>query len=129
MGSPNQSDVTLCVRVLHEARPCWPHLAGILSLGALSALLALFNPIPSKIVVDAPNLPATSWRRDGPLQQRRAGNGRGAGVGCGAAHGTPADGADGAAPVHLDTLAACTMRVVIENGRLMSAAEGVDCHD
>jgi ATP-binding cassette subfamily B protein len=39
--------------LLAEARPYWPHLAGIFLLGLLSAPLALLLPLPLKIAVDS----------------------------------------------------------------------------
>lgn len=35
------------------ARPCWPHLAGILGLNVLAPILALLTPLPLKIAVDS----------------------------------------------------------------------------
>jgi ATP-binding cassette subfamily B protein len=64
-------------RLLHEARPYWPHLAGVLALGLLATPLSLLTPLPIKIVVDgviggAPlPQPLASWlpasRPDGVL--------------------------------------------------------------
>ncbi len=39
-------------RVLRQARPCWPHLAGIVGLALLSIPLNLLLPVPLKIVID-----------------------------------------------------------------------------
>jgi ATP-binding cassette, subfamily B, bacterial len=39
-------------RVWQQARPCWPHLAGILFLTLLSTPFALLLPLPLKLVVD-----------------------------------------------------------------------------
>lgn len=42
----------MLLRVLKQARPCWPHLGGILLLTLLSTPLALLLPLPMKVVVD-----------------------------------------------------------------------------
>jgi ATP-binding cassette subfamily B protein len=40
------------LRALHQARPCWPHLGGIVFLTFLSTPIALLLPLPLKLVVD-----------------------------------------------------------------------------
>lgn len=52
-------------RVLQQARPCWPHLAGIVALSVLSIPLTLLLPLPLKIVVDSVigREPLPSWLR------------------------------------------------------------------
>jgi ATP-binding cassette subfamily B protein len=47
------SDGWIYRRLLIQARPYWPHLAGILALSLLAAPLALLTPLPLKIVVDS----------------------------------------------------------------------------
>jgi ATP-binding cassette, subfamily B, bacterial len=46
------SDASLFKRIALEARPCWPHLAGMLALGLVSVPLALLGPLPLKLAVD-----------------------------------------------------------------------------
>jgi len=41
------------LRVLRQARPFWPQLAGIAALSMISAPLALLLPLPVKIAVDS----------------------------------------------------------------------------
>lgn len=57
-----QSDLALYRRLLREARPFWPHIAGLFVLGLLATPLTLVGPLPLKIVVDsvvgAQDLPA-----------------------------------------------------------------------
>ena len=48
-----QSDLTLYGRLLREARPFWPHIAGLFVLSLLTTPLTLLNPLPLKIVVDS----------------------------------------------------------------------------
>jgi len=50
-GAPAR-DLGLYGRLLVEARPYWPHIAGLLLLNLLSVPLALAAPLPLKIVVD-----------------------------------------------------------------------------
>ncbi len=52
-------------RVLDQARPCWPQLAGIVTLSLLSAPLGLLLPLPLKMVVDrlSSGQPAPVWLR------------------------------------------------------------------
>src|SRR5881628_1217684 len=45
--------LTLCQRLLHQARPYWLHIAGILLLDLLSTPLVLLTPLPLKIAVDS----------------------------------------------------------------------------
>jgi ATP-binding cassette, subfamily B, bacterial len=40
-------------RLLGDARPYWPHIAGLLVLSALSSLFMLLTPVPLKIAVDS----------------------------------------------------------------------------
>ena len=44
---------SLSLRVLLQARRCWPHLAGIAFLSLLSMPLTLLYPLPLKIAVDS----------------------------------------------------------------------------
>ncbi len=53
MGPGRYSDFTLCRRLLRQAKPCWPHLAGIFLLSLLSIPLQLLTPLPLKIAVDS----------------------------------------------------------------------------
>ena len=48
-----QSDFALYRRLLLEARPFWPHIAGLFALSVLATPLTLLNPLPLKIVVDS----------------------------------------------------------------------------
>jgi ATP-binding cassette, subfamily B, bacterial len=48
-----QSDLALYRRLLLEARPFWPHIAGLFVLSLLATPLTLLNPLPLKIVVDS----------------------------------------------------------------------------
>ena len=47
------SDLTLYRRLLAQARPYWPHLGVLFTLGLLTTPLALLVPVPLKIVVDS----------------------------------------------------------------------------
>jgi ATP-binding cassette, subfamily B, bacterial len=47
------TDFALYRRLLRQARPYWPHIAGIFLLSLLSAPLALLTPLPLKIAVDS----------------------------------------------------------------------------
>src|SRR3954469_11628270 len=51
------------LRVLRQARPFWPQLAGIATLSMISAPLALLLPLPVKIAVDSVlgNEPIPHW--------------------------------------------------------------------
>jgi ATP-binding cassette, subfamily B, bacterial len=53
LAPESYSDATVFRRILQEARPYWPHLAGIFLLGLLAAPLALLLPVPLKIAVDS----------------------------------------------------------------------------
>jgi ATP-binding cassette, subfamily B, bacterial len=53
MGPSRYSDLTLYRRLLRQAKPCWPHLAGIFLLSLLSIPLQLLTPLPLKIAVDS----------------------------------------------------------------------------
>jgi ATP-binding cassette subfamily B protein len=46
------SDWRIYERLLLQARPYWPHLAGVFVLRLLSAPLALLTPLPLKIAID-----------------------------------------------------------------------------
>jgi ATP-binding cassette, subfamily B, bacterial len=46
------SDWRLFWRLIAEARPFWPHLAGIFALSLLAVPIALLLPLPLKLVVD-----------------------------------------------------------------------------
>jgi len=47
------SDHAVLLRLLREARPCWPQLALLLLVGLASAPLALLAPLPLKLTVDS----------------------------------------------------------------------------
>ena len=47
-----RSDWRVYERLLRQARPLWPHLAGVLVLRLLSAPMALLAPLPLKIAID-----------------------------------------------------------------------------
>src|SRR3954464_491218 len=53
------------LRVLRQARPFWPQLAGIAALSMVSAPLALLLPLPVKIAVDSvlSSEPMPHWLR------------------------------------------------------------------
>jgi ATP-binding cassette subfamily B protein len=53
MATARYSTRSLCRRLLSQARPYWPHIAGILLLSLLSTPLALLTPLPLKIAVDS----------------------------------------------------------------------------
>jgi ATP-binding cassette, subfamily B, bacterial len=53
MATARYSSLTLYRRLLRQARPYWPHIAGILLLSLLSTPLALLTPLPLKIAVDS----------------------------------------------------------------------------
>src|ERR1041384_3667379 len=46
-------DFVLCRRLLRQARPCWPHIAGFFVLSLLASPLALLKPLPLQIAVDS----------------------------------------------------------------------------
>ena len=46
-------DFALYRRLLRQASPYWPHIAGVLLLSLLATPLALLTPVPLKIVVDS----------------------------------------------------------------------------
>jgi len=46
------SDGAVLLRLVREARPCWPELVGLLLVGLLSTPLALLSPLPLKLTVD-----------------------------------------------------------------------------
>lgn len=46
-------DLALLRRLLRQARPCWPHIGGLMLLSLLSVPLALLVPLPLKIIVDS----------------------------------------------------------------------------
>jgi ATP-binding cassette, subfamily B, bacterial len=50
---PAASDLGLFRRLAVEARPYWPHIAGVFLLSLPSTLLALLTPLPLKIAVDS----------------------------------------------------------------------------
>ena len=75
---PPGGDVRLYGRLLRQARPCWPHITGILLLDLLSSPLALLTPLPLKIAVDSAidgrPLPALLvWALPGGLATSRSG--------------------------------------------------------
>ena len=47
------TDLALYRRLWREARPYWPHLAGMLLLSLLATPIALLVPLPMKIIVDS----------------------------------------------------------------------------
>src|SRR6266852_9965115 len=47
------ADHVVYARLLGEARPYWPHIAGIFLLSLLSTPLALLLPFPLKLAVDS----------------------------------------------------------------------------
>ncbi len=53
MASPSFTDWTLYRRLLRQARPYWPHIAGLFLLSLLASPLALLTPLPLKIAVDS----------------------------------------------------------------------------
>ncbi len=53
MAAARYNDLTLYRRILREAWPYWPHIAGIFFLGLLSTPLGLLGPLPMKIIVDS----------------------------------------------------------------------------
>ncbi len=53
MKSDKYSDFRLYKRLLLQARPFWPHIAGILVLNLLLTPLMLLTPLPLKIAVDS----------------------------------------------------------------------------
>src|SRR6266566_7308697 len=53
MAAAKSSSLTLYRLLLRQARPYWPHVAGIVLLGLLSPPLALLTPVPLKIAVDS----------------------------------------------------------------------------
>ncbi|MCI0439051.1 MAG: ABC transporter ATP-binding protein/permease [Chloroflexi bacterium] len=53
MAERKYADLILFRRLLLQARPFWPHIAGMVLLGLLSTPLALLNPLPLKLAVDS----------------------------------------------------------------------------
>ena len=53
MSARRYSDMSLYRRLLAQARPYWPHIAGFLLLDLLGAPLHLLMPLPIKIIVDS----------------------------------------------------------------------------
>jgi ATP-binding cassette subfamily B protein len=53
MARNEKSDTNLIRRLLSDARPYWPHVAGILMLDLLATPLALLTPVPLKLAVDS----------------------------------------------------------------------------
>ncbi len=51
-AAPETGDLRLLGRLLREARPWWPHIAGVFAVGLLGSALALLAPLPVKIAVD-----------------------------------------------------------------------------
>ena len=47
------TDTRLFSRLLRQAKPYWPHIAGIFLLGLLATPLMLLAPLPLKIAVDS----------------------------------------------------------------------------
>src|SRR5215207_7931053 len=46
------SSLTICWRLILQARPYWAHVAGFLFLSLLATPLALLAPLPLKVAVD-----------------------------------------------------------------------------
>jgi ATP-binding cassette subfamily B protein len=53
MSTAQYRDVVLYRRLAQQARPYWPHMAGIFVLDLIATPLALLGPIPLKIAVDS----------------------------------------------------------------------------
>ncbi len=53
MAEPLRADTHLLRRIVREARPFLPHLAGVLALELLATPLALLGPVPLKVAVDS----------------------------------------------------------------------------
>ncbi len=53
MAAKRYSDIEIIKRLFVQARPCWPHIAGIFCMGVLATPLALLLPVPLKIAVDS----------------------------------------------------------------------------
>src|SRR6266853_1219607 len=51
--TPRQSDIAIFRRLFQEARPFWPHVAGIFLFGFLDGPIGLLAPLPLKIAVDS----------------------------------------------------------------------------
>jgi ATP-binding cassette subfamily B protein len=71
-------DVRLYGRLLAQARPCWPHIAGIFLVDLLSSPLGLLAPLPLKIAVDSaidgrPLPPVLTWALPDSLTSSRSG--------------------------------------------------------
>src|SRR5262245_9625697 len=52
-GLRKTSDIALFRRLISEARPFWPHIAGLFALSLLSVPLTLLIPLPLKIAIDS----------------------------------------------------------------------------
>src|SRR5438309_2328346 len=52
MTHDHRPGLALLWRLLRQARPYWPHLAGLLALSALAPALKLLAPVPLKFAVD-----------------------------------------------------------------------------
>src|SRR5688572_10045576 len=50
---PGHSELALYRFLIHQARPYWGNLAGVLLLSLLVAPLALLTPVPLKIAIDS----------------------------------------------------------------------------
>src|SRR5262245_8394420 len=53
MSSLRKTDIALFRRLTSEARPFWPHIAGMFALSLLSVPLTLLIPLPLKIAIDS----------------------------------------------------------------------------
>ena len=53
MAAATYTDVNLFHRLLRQARPYWPHIAGVFLVSLLSTPLALLTPLALKIAVDS----------------------------------------------------------------------------
>src|SRR6267378_3043872 len=51
-GERPRGDRVLYRRLLLDARPWWPHLAGLFALSLLATPVALLMPLPVQVVVD-----------------------------------------------------------------------------
>jgi ATP-binding cassette, subfamily B, bacterial len=70
-GQQRSNSAVIC-RAVKLARPCWPHLAGIVLLSLLSAPVTLLAPLPLKIAVDSVlgSHPLPGWLHLLPLPAR-----------------------------------------------------------
>lgn len=74
----HNGDLRLYGRLLAQARPCWPHIAGIFLIDLLSTPLGLLTPVPLKLAVDSaidgrPLPPLVAWALPDALAGMRNG--------------------------------------------------------